>query len=81
VNTVLGKIPRGDYRPALEQLKADYQAAGLTIAGVESHPVQIRQKQTVFQNNSLAFIPDLPRCCRARDPRRRRGVGGRAHGA
>src|SRR2546426_10179675 len=39
VNAVLGRIHRLEYVGALEQLKADYQAAGLTIAGVESHPV------------------------------------------
>jgi mannonate dehydratase len=39
VNTVLSKIHRTEYLQALRQLKADYQAVGLTIAGVESHPV------------------------------------------
>jgi mannonate dehydratase len=32
-------VPRGDYKKLLVSLKAEYEAAGLTIAGVESHPV------------------------------------------
>ncbi len=41
VNTVsvLGKVPRDRYVEALSKIKTDFEAAGLTIAGVESHPV------------------------------------------
>src|SRR5262249_52430552 len=39
VNTVLGGMPRSEYLSALRRLKADYEAAGLVVAGVESHPV------------------------------------------
>jgi len=36
---VLARAPRDQYVPALEKLKAEYKEAGMTIAGVESHPV------------------------------------------
>jgi mannonate dehydratase len=41
VNTVsvLGKVPRDSYVETLSKIKADFEGAGLTIAGVESHPV------------------------------------------
>jgi mannonate dehydratase len=39
VSGVLEKIPRAEYAKALGRIKADFNAAGLTIAGVESHPV------------------------------------------
>ncbi len=41
VNTVsiLGKVPRDRYVETLSKIKADFEGAGLTIAGVESHPV------------------------------------------
>src|SRR5574340_1326914 len=41
VNTgsVLGKVSRDRYVETLSKIKADFEAAGLTIAGVESHPV------------------------------------------
>src|SRR5262245_61829543 len=39
VSNVLAKVPRTQYREVLAKLKAEYQEAGLTIAGVESHPV------------------------------------------
>jgi mannonate dehydratase len=39
VSGALEKTPRADYAKALGRIKADFQAAGLTIAGVESHPV------------------------------------------
>jgi mannonate dehydratase len=35
----LGTIPRQQYLDTLARIKADFTAAGLTIAGVESHPV------------------------------------------
>jgi mannonate dehydratase len=35
----LAKVPRDRYLETLTKIKADYEAAGLTIAGVESHPV------------------------------------------
>jgi len=35
----LGVVPRSQYVEALTKLKADYEAVGLKIAGVESHPV------------------------------------------
>jgi len=39
VNGVLAKVPRTEYLPALQKIKADLASAGLTFAGVESHPV------------------------------------------
>jgi mannonate dehydratase len=39
VAPVLGRTRREQYFETLSKLKAEYQAAGLTIAGVESHPV------------------------------------------
>lgn len=35
----LSRIPRCQYLPALQKIKADFHAAGLSFAGVESHPV------------------------------------------
>jgi mannonate dehydratase len=40
VSGVLGKVPKGQYVDALAKVQAEYKAAGLTIAGVESHPVE-----------------------------------------
>jgi mannonate dehydratase len=39
VSGVLRRVPRDKYRETLAKLKADYAAAGLSISGVESHPV------------------------------------------
>jgi mannonate dehydratase len=39
VSGVLGKVPRERYVDALTKIKADFNAAGLAVAGVESHPV------------------------------------------
>lgn len=39
VSGVLQRAGREKYSDALAKIKADYEAAGLTIAGVESHPV------------------------------------------
>jgi mannonate dehydratase len=39
VTGALAKVSRDQYVPVLEKIKADYKAFGLTIAGVESHPV------------------------------------------
>ncbi len=39
LSAVLEKINRQDYLDTLTKIKADYEAAGLSIAGVESHPV------------------------------------------
>jgi mannonate dehydratase len=39
VSGVLGKAPRSRYVDVLAKVQAEYKAAGLTIAGVESHPV------------------------------------------
>ena len=39
VNRVLTKITRGRYLDTLADIKAVYEASGLSIAGVESHPV------------------------------------------
>ena len=35
----LSKVPRSQYVDTLAKIKAEYDAAGMTIAGVESHPV------------------------------------------
>ena len=35
----LSRVPRSQYVDAVEKIKAGYEAAGLTIAGIESHPV------------------------------------------
>ncbi len=35
----LSRVPRDRYIETLEKIKADFQASGMTIAGVESHPV------------------------------------------
>ncbi|HEV8132313.1 MAG TPA: mannonate dehydratase [Acidobacteriota bacterium] len=39
VSDALSKIPRDEYVKTLTKIKADFNAAGLAIAGVESHPV------------------------------------------
>ncbi len=39
LSDVLGKITREKYFDTLVEIKAAYEASGLTIAGVESHPV------------------------------------------
>ena len=39
VSGALAQVPRGQYVKALARVRADFQAAGLSIAGVESHPV------------------------------------------
>jgi mannonate dehydratase len=36
---VLSRVTRDRYAEALEKINADFRAAGMTIAGVESHPV------------------------------------------
>src|SRR5262249_45107126 len=33
------EVPRTQYLPALQKIKADFEAAGMVFAGVESHPV------------------------------------------
>jgi mannonate dehydratase len=35
----LGRVPRSRYVDTVAKIKSDYEAAGLTIAGIESHPV------------------------------------------
>jgi mannonate dehydratase len=35
----LSRVPRSRYADAVARIKSDYEAAGLTIAGIESHPV------------------------------------------
>jgi mannonate dehydratase len=35
----LSRVPRARYADTVAKIKADYEAAGLTIAGIESHPV------------------------------------------
>jgi mannonate dehydratase len=37
--SALGRVPRSQYVDKVAKIKADYDKAGLTIAGVESHPV------------------------------------------
>ncbi|HEV2349236.1 MAG TPA: mannonate dehydratase [Terriglobia bacterium] len=39
VSGALSKVPRDSYVATLDKIKSDYKAAGMTIAGVESHPV------------------------------------------
>lgn len=39
VSGVLSQVPRQRYASALEKIKAEFQAVGMAIAGVESHPV------------------------------------------
>ena len=39
VNGVLAKVPRNQYVDALAKVRAEFQGAGIAIAGVESHPV------------------------------------------
>lgn len=39
VSGALSKVSRDRYVPTLEHIKAEFEAAGMTIAGVESHPV------------------------------------------
>ncbi len=39
VNRVLAGVPRDRYLEALRKIRADFEAAGLIFAGVESHPV------------------------------------------
>src|SRR3974377_53023 len=36
---ILSKVARSQYVETLTQIKGEFNAAGLTIAGVESHPV------------------------------------------
>ncbi|MGH9469384.1 MAG: mannonate dehydratase [Terriglobia bacterium] len=35
----LSRVPRSQYVDTVAKIKSDYEAAGLTIAGIESHPV------------------------------------------
>jgi mannonate dehydratase len=37
--SALSRVPRARYAETVAKIKADYEAAGLTIAGIESHPV------------------------------------------
>lgn len=37
--SALSRVPRARYLDAVAKIKAGYEAAGLTIAGIESHPV------------------------------------------
>jgi len=37
--SALSRVPRSRYLDTIARIKADYKAAGLTIAGIESHPV------------------------------------------
>ncbi|HTV53729.1 MAG TPA: mannonate dehydratase, partial [Terriglobia bacterium] len=37
--SALSRVPRSQYLDTVAKIKADYEMAGLTIAGVESHPV------------------------------------------
>ena len=39
VSGALSQVPRDRYAATLEKINADFHAAGMTIAGVESHPV------------------------------------------
>lgn len=39
VSGALSKVPKERYVETLRKIKADFNAAGLTVAGVESHPV------------------------------------------
>jgi len=39
VSGALGQVPRDRYRETLGKIKADFAAAGMSIRGVESHPV------------------------------------------
>ncbi len=39
VTGALSKVRREEYLPALQKIKSEMEAGGLTIAGVESHPV------------------------------------------
>ena len=36
---VLSRLPRGQYFDALRRIKSEFEDAGMTFAGVESHPV------------------------------------------
>jgi len=35
----LGRVPKSDYEAALAEMRADFASIGMTVAGVESHPV------------------------------------------
>ena len=39
VSDALSQVPRSRYAETLKKIQRDFQAAGMTIAGVESHPV------------------------------------------
>ena len=39
VSAALSRVPRDRYAGTLEKIKADFRAAGMVFAGVESHPV------------------------------------------
>src|SRR5258708_29567933 len=39
VTDALSKVPRDGYLETIEQINADFKSKGLTLAGVESHPV------------------------------------------
>lgn len=61
----LGRVPRGQYPEALEKIQAEFKAEGLTIAGVESHPVPAEKIKLGLPGrdeeieNYLAAIPAL----------------------
>lgn len=38
-SSALSKVPRSEYEPVLRQIIAEYKELGMTIEGVESHPV------------------------------------------
>ena len=61
----LGRVPREQYPEALEKIKAEFKAEGLTIVGVESHPVPAEKIKLGLPGrdeeieNYLAAIPAL----------------------
>ena len=61
----LGRVPRDQYPEALEKIKAEFKAEGITIVGVESHPVPAEKIKLGLPGrdeeieNYLAAIPAL----------------------
>ncbi|MHC4243857.1 MAG: mannonate dehydratase, partial [Planctomycetota bacterium] len=74
VNRTLRRIPRNQYVEALTKIKASYEEFGLTISGVESHPVAAEKiklglpgRDEEIQNYCAAIEAlgkvGIPMCC------------------
>ncbi|MEW6235745.1 MAG: mannonate dehydratase [Candidatus Omnitrophota bacterium] len=74
VQGILRRIPRDQYADALAKVKEDFNSAGMTIAGVESHPVNAERiklgspgRDEDIENYKAAITAmgktGIPMCC------------------